>query len=117
MLTAHSTLWTQKAIRLSKSAGATRARRSAAASDSGLFRAGRPRGARFPNVRAIRTRARKPGGADRDRTDDLRLAKPALSQLSYSPDPMNRSDERSSIQLNRPRRFAPIERLLGAWWA
>jgi hypothetical protein len=29
-------------------------------------------------------------GADRGRTDDLRLAKPALSQLSYSP------DERSS---------------------
>ena len=28
---------------------------------------------------------RRPGGADRDRTDDLRLAKPALSQLSYSP--------------------------------
>jgi hypothetical protein len=27
----------------------------------------------------------KIGGADRDRTDDLRLAKPALSQLSYSP--------------------------------
>jgi hypothetical protein len=26
-------------------------------------------------------------GADRDRTDDLRLAKPALSQLSYSPEP------------------------------
>ena len=25
------------------------------------------------------------GGADRDRTDDLRLAKPMLSQLSYSP--------------------------------
>ena len=25
------------------------------------------------------------GGADRDRTDDLRLAKPALSRLSYSP--------------------------------
>ena len=33
-------------------------------------------------------RARRPGencGAERDRTDDLRLAKPALSQLSYSP--------------------------------
>ena len=30
-------------------------------------------------------RERKIGGADRDRTDDLRLAKPALSQLSYSP--------------------------------
>jgi hypothetical protein len=28
---------------------------------------------------------RKLCGADRDRTDDLRLAKPALSQLSYSP--------------------------------
>ena len=27
----------------------------------------------------------QPGGAERDRTDDLRLAKPALSQLSYSP--------------------------------
>jgi hypothetical protein len=25
------------------------------------------------------------GGAERDRTVDLRLAKPALSQLSYSP--------------------------------
>ena len=27
----------------------------------------------------------KVSGADQDRTDDLRLAKPALSQLSYSP--------------------------------
>ena len=27
----------------------------------------------------------KNGGADRDRTDDFRLAKPALSQLSYGP--------------------------------
>ena len=27
-------------------------------------------------------------GAERDRTDDLRLAKPALSQLSYGPDGM-----------------------------
>ena len=29
---------------------------------------------------------RKSCGADRDRTDDLRLAKPALSQLSYGPE-------------------------------
>jgi hypothetical protein len=29
---------------------------------------------------------RRTCGADRDRTDDLRLAKPALSQLSYSPE-------------------------------
>jgi hypothetical protein len=27
------------------------------------------------------------GGANRDRTDDLKLAKLALSQLSYGPDP------------------------------
>ena len=32
-----------------------------------------------------RTRQRWCGGAGRDRTDDLRLAKPPLSQLSYSP--------------------------------
>jgi hypothetical protein len=30
-------------------------------------------------------RVRRAGGANRDRTDDLRLAKPALSQLSYDP--------------------------------
>jgi hypothetical protein len=28
-----------------------------------------------------------PGGADRDRTDDIQLAKLALSQLSYGPIP------------------------------
>jgi hypothetical protein len=39
------------------------------------------------------------GGADRDRTDDLRLAKPALSQLSYSPDNFLSPD------LNRPALF------------
>ena len=33
----------------------------------------------------VANRAELSGGADRDRTDDLRLAKPALSQLSYSP--------------------------------
>jgi hypothetical protein len=31
------------------------------------------------------------GGADRDRTDDLKLAKLALSQLSYGPRDNNRS--------------------------
>ena len=30
---------------------------------------------------------RKVGGASRDRTDDLKLAKLALSQLSYGPAP------------------------------
>ena len=32
-----------------------------------------------------RSRAPTHRGVDRDRTDDLRLAKPALSQLSYDP--------------------------------
>ena len=32
------------------------------------------------------------GGGDRDRTDDLLLAKQALSQLSYAPDPLPRHD-------------------------
>ena len=34
---------------------------------------------------ACRAVAAKAGGADRDRTDDLKLAKLALSQLSYGP--------------------------------
>jgi hypothetical protein len=34
-----------------------------------------------------RTLTHTPGGAGRDRTDDPRLAKPMLSQLSYSPLP------------------------------
>ena len=38
------------------------------------------------------------GGADRDRTDDLRLAKPALSQLSYSPGQLT-SLEKSSYKV------------------
>jgi hypothetical protein len=33
--------------------------------------------------------SRNCGGADRDRTDDLKLAKLALSQLSYGPDLSN----------------------------
>ena len=51
---------------------------------SKTFRAGtRP----APKQRFLRLRRRfpPPSGADRDRTDDLRLAKPPLSQLSYSP--------------------------------
>jgi hypothetical protein len=36
------------------------------------------------------------GGADRDRTDDLKLAKLALSQLSYGPRDNNISDRRSN---------------------
>ena len=82
---------------------------------SGLFRAGRPRGTHLSKTLAQLSRARKPGGADRDRTDDLRLAKPALSQLSYSPDPMNRSDERSSIRFNRRPGASPAPFRASAW--
>ena len=47
------------------------------------------------------------GGADRDRTDDLGFAKPALSQLSYSPvvrgpeTPARRSDRPEMVGLGR----------------
>ncbi len=34
------------------------------------------------------------GGASRDRTDDLKLAKLALSQLSYGPDPVCTTDRK-----------------------
>ena len=40
----------------------------------------------FPSSYLSRTVETEPCGAERDRTDDLRLAKPALSQLSYSPE-------------------------------
>ena len=36
----------------------------------------------------------RPSGADRVRTDDLRLARAALSQLSYSPEPLEQSARR-----------------------
>ena len=42
-------------------------------------------------------RSRKSGGARRDRTDDLMLAKHALSQLSYGPKPKGRSDQRMRL--------------------
>ena len=50
--------------------------------DTGLSRAGRPRRARSTKRGSEREGL---GGADRDRTDDPGLAKPVLSQLSYSP--------------------------------
>src|SRR6266849_2221222 len=44
----------------------------------------------------------KPGGADRDRTDDLKLAKLALSQLSYGPRDRRSADRRSAAQAGGP---------------
>ena len=87
------TLWTQKDIRLSKTAGISHP-------TTGLSRAGRPRG--------TSSKSRNRGGADRDRTDDLRLAKPALSQLSYSP----RSRGTTPSITGR----APISQISGPAW-
>ena len=51
---------------------------------------------------------RKPaGGGERDRTDDLMLAKHALSQLSYAPEDRLRPSSGSS---RRAIRFAPLKR-------
>jgi hypothetical protein len=73
--------WTQKDIRLSRTAKLAGSPRCefeptcfGSAALKGRFQT--PRLSRRENI----------GGADRDRTDDLRLAKPALSQLSYSPE-------------------------------
>ncbi len=57
-------------------------------------------------VLAIPCETQKRSGAERDRTDDLRLAKPALSQLSYSP-------SRSSISVGQGRLELPTSRLSG----
>ena len=46
------------------------------------------------------------GGAERDRTDDLLLAKQALSQLSYTPVPEVR-DRGSVIRTANLRRLGP----------
>ena len=52
------------------------------------------------------------GGADRDRTDDLRLAKPALSQLSYSP-VAGLGPRRPIRRVGRGRLELPTSRLSG----
>ena len=64
-------------IQLSKIADPLRPRRGGAGSGD---RVGIPEGSALPVDEAS-------GGADRSRTDDLRLARAALSQLSYSPRP------------------------------
>ena len=51
------------------------------------------RGRRYRTLRAASRSTKPSGGARRDRTDDLMLAKHALSQLSYGPVP---EDERCS---------------------
>ena len=61
-----------------------------------------------------RRRAKEDGGADRDRTDDLRLAKPPLSQLSYGP--VARLQVGVASAPARPRRSSR-RASEGGWWA
>ena len=82
--------WTQKDIRLPKTA---RIARQGPGSDPTPACSGPVAlEGRIKIVTAQSAAENRTGGADRDRTDDLRLAKPALSQLSYSP--TRRSAER-----------------------
>ena len=45
-----------------------------------------PKGQMETRIRALSSGLLSDGGGERDRTDDLLLAKQALSQLSYTPD-------------------------------
>src|SRR5262249_17309506 len=75
--------------------------------------AGSTRGAR--NDVSFRTSVDPAGGARRDRTDDLLLAKQALSQLSYGPD-QRTEDRRRRTDIDFP---SSVVCLLssGNWWA
>ena len=56
---------------------------------------------------------RPPGGARRDRTDDLMLAKHALSQLSYGPILVGYSEEEHPIMVGLGRLERPTSPLSG----
>ena len=56
-------------------------------------------------------RKQEDGGARRDRTDDLLLAKQALSQLSYGPDP------ETGCQMTDAGLSSDIRHLASDWWA
>ena len=58
-------------------------------------------------------RTRQAGGADRVRTDDLRLARAALSQLSYSPGSTFRGDQSGLTMVGLGRFELPTSRLSG----
>jgi hypothetical protein len=55
--------------------------------------------------------ARERGGASRDRTDDLKLAKLALSQLSYGP--IRRKFHKFHVPRGKKPNLAEAEQ----WWA
>src|SRR5438445_7032468 len=65
--------------------GACRTTHSCLLAHMQLSKTATSRGHESPPPRLIMSPTRFPGGADRDRTDDIQLAKLALSQLSYGP--------------------------------
>jgi hypothetical protein len=56
----------------------------------------------FLDSRLPATILRENGGARRDRTDDLLLAKQALSQLSYGPDHVIPRETNSRLRIGGP---------------
>ena len=69
----------------------------------------RARARTYPSS-AVRPLSSEDGGARRDRTDDLMLAKHALSQLSYGPVRKQRTDSRSAT-------FRRLSSVVRSWWA
>ena len=67
------------------------------------------KGASRRSSRLAETRKKKDGGAGRDRTDDLRLAKTALSQLSYSPTKRTDPARQNQVNTDRPASCVPFE--------
>ncbi len=74
-----------------------------------------------PSQPPHQTRQYLTGGGDRNRTDDLLLAKQALSQLSYTPgsEASNQKPEQKTAVRPLPSvpRPAPVEGLASDWWA
>ena len=77
-----------------------------------------PRGANPEDVAhppsVVRSPSSENGGARRDRTDDLMLAKHALSQLSYGPVGGRRSQDGRRMRPSVIRRLLSVVR---RWWA
>jgi hypothetical protein len=69
----------------------------------------------FLRTSNLRVRRRSPtGGARRDRTDDLLLAKQALSQLSYGPSPAKPETSATAAMVGLGRFELPTSRLSSA---
>jgi hypothetical protein len=72
--------------------------------EAAALRASRFGGQPSPAIAGLASRSRvaaKAGGASRDRTDDLKLAKLALSQLSYGPDLAEGDESHATWRRNR----------------